>query len=103
MMSGKTIRAAAVQFGVTDEVTANLATCLRMIDQAAQQRPDLMVLPEFVNHIAWYTDADHCYRVAVELDGEFCAAIAAKAAEHRRDSQAGSDDHQEAENAAAEE
>lgn len=83
MMSGKTIRAAAVQFGVTDEVTANLATCLRMIDQAAQQRPDLMVLPEFVNHIAWYTDADHCYRVAVELDGEFCAAIAAKAAEHR--------------------
>jgi predicted amidohydrolase len=76
------IRAAALQFAVTDDVTANLAACLRMIDQAARHNLHLMVLPEFVNHLAWYADADHCYRVAVDLDGDFCGAIAAKAAHH---------------------
>jgi predicted amidohydrolase len=81
--TSKLVRVAAVQFAVTDDVAANLATCLRLIDCAAEQRPDVMVLPEFINHIAWYADAEHCYRVAVDLDGDFLAAIAAKAHEHR--------------------
>ncbi|GIK55686.1 MAG: carbon-nitrogen hydrolase [Chloroflexi bacterium] len=76
------IRAAAVQFGVGTDVSANLHTCLRMIDQAAQYRPDLMVLPEFVNHLAWYENADHCYQVAVPLDGAFLRAIAGRAKAH---------------------
>ncbi|HNO86226.1 MAG TPA: nitrilase-related carbon-nitrogen hydrolase, partial [Anaerolineales bacterium] len=70
-MAGKTkIRAAAVQFGVVADVAANLQTCLRMIDEAAKHKPDVMVLPEFVNHIAWYRDAAHCYGVAVSLDDD---------------------------------
>jgi predicted amidohydrolase len=81
-MPENTVRVAAVQFAVTEDVDANLATCLRMIDHAAAQRPRLMVLPEFVNHLAWYDDAAHCYRVAVDLDGDFLAAIAARAREH---------------------
>lgn len=71
-----------MQFGVTDDVAANLQTCLRMIDEAAKVKPDVMVLPEFVNHIAWYTDAAHCYGVAVSLDDDFIRAIGKKAKEH---------------------
>jgi predicted amidohydrolase len=82
LMSKKRVCVAAVQFAVTEDVAANLATCLRMIDRAAEHRPEVMVLPEFINHIAWYADAEHCYRVAVDLDGDFLAAIAAKAREH---------------------
>lgn len=82
-MAGKTkIRAAAVQFAVTENVAANLQTCLRMIDEAAKVEPDVMALPEFVNHIAWYRDAAHCYEVAVSLDDEFIHAIGRKAKEH---------------------
>jgi predicted amidohydrolase len=82
-LAGKTkIRAAAVQFGVVADVAANLQTCLRMIDEAAKHKPDVMVLPEFVNHIAWYKDAAHCYGVAVSLDDEFIGAIGRKAKEH---------------------
>jgi deaminated glutathione amidase len=82
-LAGKTkIRAAAVQFGVVADVAANLVTCLRMIDEAAKHKPDVMVLPEFVNHIAWYKDALHCYGTAVSLDDDFIHAIGRKAKEH---------------------
>ncbi|MBL8046814.1 MAG: hypothetical protein JNL09_09745, partial [Anaerolineales bacterium] len=74
---------AAVQFAVTSDVNANLATCLRMIDQAAEHKPHLMVLPEFINHLAWYDDTAHSYRVAVDLDDAFMQAIAAKAAQYQ--------------------
>jgi predicted amidohydrolase len=78
------IRVAAVQFGVTEEIPANLQTCLRLIDRAAAQSPApaLIVLPEFVNHIAWYQDAAHCYRVAVSLEDDFIRQIAGRAAAH---------------------
>lgn len=74
-MSG-TIRAAAAQFHVGDDVAANLAACLRMIRAAGRQAPDLLVLPEFANHCSWYRDAEHCHGVAVDLDGPFMTAIA---------------------------
>ncbi|TKB46072.1 nitrilase-related carbon-nitrogen hydrolase [Thalassotalea mangrovi] len=70
------IRVAAAQFAVTNNVEENLQTCLRMIKQAAGCSPDLIVLPEFVNHNSWYDDKDHCYRVSVELDGHFLGQIA---------------------------
>jgi predicted amidohydrolase len=76
------IRVAALQCGAGDDVAANLATCLRLIDEAAAHKPDVMVLPEFCNHCAWYRDHKHAYEVAVALDGDFLAAIAAKAKEH---------------------
>ncbi len=77
------IRAAAVQFGVTEDIPTNLQTCLRLIDRAAEQAPDLIVLPEFVNHIAWYENDDHCYRVALSLEDDFIRQIAGRAAAHR--------------------
>lgn len=77
------IRVAAVQLGVTSDVAANLATCCRLIDQAATHQPDVIVLPEFCNHLAWYNDREHSYDVAVALDGEFLQTIGEKAVEHQ--------------------
>jgi len=77
-------RVAALQFASTDDVDHNLATCLRMIDSAADvYQAELMVLPEFCNHISWYDDREHALRVAVTLDGPFLSAIAARAHRHR--------------------
>lgn len=76
------IRVSAIQLAVTSDVDENLATCLRLIDQAAENNPDVMVLPEFINHIMWFDDAEHSYEKSVDLDGDFLAAIGAKAKEH---------------------
>ena len=79
----KKVRVAAVQFAVGADEDENLATCLRMIDEAATHEPELMVLPEFLNHHALIDNFDRAYSVAVDLDGAFLSAIAIKAAEHR--------------------
>ena len=50
-------RVAAVQLASGTDVDTNLQTCLRMIDQAALIEPDIMVLPEFCNHLSWHDDA----------------------------------------------
>lgn len=78
------MRVAAVQFAVGQHVSANLASCLRMIDQAAAQGADLVVLPEFCNHLSWYDDRDHARRMACRLGDEFLTAVAARAARHGR-------------------
>jgi len=75
-------RVAAVQFAVTEDVADNLATCLRMIDRAAAEGAQVVVLPEFCNHVSWYDDREHARRMAQTLDGEFVAALAAKVREH---------------------
>ena len=80
MSNDKTIRVAAAQFYVGPDVEANLARCLHWLDQASACRPDLVVLPEFCNHLSWYDDKQHCFDVSVALDGPFLAAIAARAA-----------------------
>jgi len=77
------VRVAALQFATGTDIQENLQTCLRMIDNAAQQNVQLMVLPEFCNHLSWYGNYDEAYEVAVEEDGEFLAAIADKAREHQ--------------------
>ena len=58
------MRVAAVQFAVTEDVEANLATCLRMIDRAAADGAQVVVLPEFCNHVSWYDDREHARRMA---------------------------------------
>ena len=83
MTAGKTVRVAAVQFAAGDDVARNWSTCLAMIDRAAEGKADLAVLPEFSNHASWYEDQAHCRRVAVDLDGEFLAAIGERARRHR--------------------
>jgi predicted amidohydrolase len=74
------MRIAVVQFEVTDDVEANLQTCLRMIEQAqAECDPDLIVLPEYCNHPPLWRDAEHCFSVAEDTDGPFLRGIAEKA------------------------
>lgn len=76
------IRVAAVQLAVTEDADVNLATCLRLVDEAAGQGAEVVVLPEFCNHVSWYGDREHARRMAVTLDGPFVGALRAKAAEH---------------------
>lgn len=76
------VRVAAAQFAVTTDIQANLQTCLRVIDEAAMHKPQLVVLPEFCNHLAWWRDAAHCMETAVNLDGDFLSAIAERAKRH---------------------
>ncbi|WP_428821009.1 nitrilase-related carbon-nitrogen hydrolase [Microbulbifer sp. MCCC 1A16149] len=78
-MSNRSIRVAAAQFHIGTDVDENLATVLRMLDRAAEGSPDLVVLPEFCNHLSWYENQEHCAAVSVTLDGPFLAAVAAKA------------------------
>jgi predicted amidohydrolase len=76
------MRVAALQFGAGTDVPTNLATCLRLIDQAARHQPDLMVLPEFSNHASWYDNKQHCFDVSVPLGGPFLNAIAERARQY---------------------
>ena len=76
------IRVAAAQFATGVDVGENLASCLRVIDEAARGAADLVVLPEFSNHLSWYEDKAHCFRVSVPIGGEFLSAIAARARQH---------------------
>ncbi|MGI9645049.1 MAG: carbon-nitrogen hydrolase family protein, partial [Ilumatobacteraceae bacterium] len=74
------VRVAAAQFATTTDLGVNLETCLRAIDTAAREGADLVVLPEFANHISVYESAEHCREVAVDLGGDFLAACAERAA-----------------------
>ena len=73
---------AAAQFAVGTDVDANLAACVQMLDAAAAEGADLVVLPEFCNHLSVYDSADQCRAVAVPLDGDWLGALARRAARH---------------------
>lgn len=81
MNAKATIRAAAVQFHAGTDIEENLKTTLRMLDRAAEVNPDLVVLPEFCNHLSWYDGPEHCAEVSVTIDGPFLQAVADKARE----------------------
>lgn len=82
MPQAKTVRVAAVQFGAGADVEENLRTALRMIDEAAKVKPDLVVLPEFSNHLSWYENKEHCHKVSAALDGPWLKAISEKAKQY---------------------
>ena len=82
-MGSLVLRVAAVQYAVGEDVADNLATALRMIDQAVAEGAELVVLPEFGNHVSWYADREHARREAQTLDGPFVTALAERAAHHR--------------------
>lgn len=82
MSESNTIRVAAAQFAVGADIKANLSATLRMIDEAAKCNPDLLVLPEFSNHLSWYNDKEHCWQVSADLGDDFLSAVADKAKEH---------------------
>ena len=77
------MRVAAAQFAVGTDVDANLATCVRMLDEAAAEGAELVLLPEFCNHLSVYDSAEHCRAVAVPLDGDWMGTLAGRAAHHR--------------------
>ncbi|WP_040816416.1 nitrilase-related carbon-nitrogen hydrolase [Nocardia concava] len=76
-------RVAAAQLAAGTDVAVNLETCLRMIDAAAADGAELLVLPEFCNHLSWYTDRSHARRMACRLGDSFLIAVAERAARHR--------------------
>ncbi|MEQ6903297.1 nitrilase-related carbon-nitrogen hydrolase [Nocardioides sp. YIM 152588] len=75
------LRVAAVQYAVGEDVAENLATALRMVGQAVEAGAEVVVLPEFGNHVSWYADREHARRHAQRLEGEFVSSLAACAAE----------------------
>ena len=79
MSKQKKIRVAVSQFHVGADIEANLANCLHWLNEAANCSPDVVVLPEFCNHLSWYEDKQHCFDVSVTLDGPFLGAISGKA------------------------
>ncbi|AYF76998.1 carbon-nitrogen hydrolase [Nocardia yunnanensis] len=76
-------RVAAAQLAAGTDVAVNLETCLRLIDAAADAEAELVVLPEFCNHLSWYTDRSHARRMACRIGDPFLRAIAGRAARHR--------------------
>ena len=76
------VRVAAVQFATGTDLDENLATCLRMLDAAAAEGAELVVMPEFCNHLSVYDDQEHCRSVAVSLDGPWLGALARRSAGH---------------------
>jgi predicted amidohydrolase len=81
MSESQIVRVAVVQFHVGADIEQNLQTCLDWLDRASECSPDIILLPEFCNHLSWYDDKQHCFDVSVALDGPFLAAVAAKARE----------------------
>jgi len=76
------IRLAAAQHATGCDVAENLDTTLRMIDLAAGERPDVLVLPEFGNHLSVYDSFDHARSVAIDLDGPWVERVGSAARRH---------------------
>lgn len=53
-----------------------------MMDAAVAEGADLVVMPEFCNHLSVYESGEHCRSVAVSLDGPWLGALAQRSAEH---------------------
>ena len=67
----KEARVAAAQFAVGTHVPENLAKSLHWAEEAGRLKANLVVMPEFVNHLCWYHDQDHCYHVAMSLEDAY--------------------------------
>jgi len=76
------MRVAVSQFATTLDSQENLASCLRMINEAAVCKPSLIVLPEYCNTQPWYSDHKQAWQQALSIDGEFLQAIAKQAKKH---------------------
>lgn len=76
------VRVAAVQLAASQDVDGNLAACLRLIDDAAAQGAQLIVLPEFCNHLSYYADRAQAHRIATRPGDPFLTAVADRARKH---------------------
>ncbi|MFM7063833.1 MAG: nitrilase-related carbon-nitrogen hydrolase [Actinomycetes bacterium] len=71
----RTVRVVAAQFSIGTSLDDNLTEVLDAIGRALEHDPDLVVLPEFCNHLSIYDDGQHAWDVAVDLDGPFVTAV----------------------------
>ncbi|MBA6287941.1 nitrilase-related carbon-nitrogen hydrolase [Colwellia sp. MB3u-4] len=76
------MRVTVSQFATALNVQENLASCVRMINQAAVCQPSLIVLPEFCNTQSSYVDHNQAWHQALALDGNFLQQIAQQAKKH---------------------
>jgi predicted amidohydrolase len=81
------MRVAVSQFATTSNSQNNLASCIRIINEAASCKPSLIVLPEFCNTLfssaqPCYADHDQAWHEALALDGPFLKTIAEQAIKH---------------------
>ncbi len=76
------MRVAVTQFATSLNVQENLATCIRMIAEAATCKPSLIVLPEYSNTQPNCVDHHQAWEHALTVDGEFLQAIAEQAIKH---------------------
>ncbi|GAA2609526.1 carbon-nitrogen hydrolase family protein [Paractinoplanes durhamensis] len=76
------VRVAAAQIEAGQDIAANLAACLRVIDAAAAAGAQLAVLPEFCNHLSWYTGRAQAHALATRPGDPFLTAIAGRARRH---------------------
>ena len=75
---------AVIQLNTGEESESNRLTVLRLIDRAltgdAATRPELLVLPELLNHLSWYRDQIHASEVSLDtMDHLWLSSIAQKA------------------------
>ena len=81
----RTVRVAAAQCEIRDDVAANKATLVDMVRRAAEQGAQLVVLPEFGNHYSIYESEEHAWEVATDTtdpDDPFVRALSAAAGDH---------------------
>ncbi len=81
------MRVAVAQFATSLNVQENLASCIRMIKEAAVCEPSLIVLPEycnsqFCNAHSSYIDHNQAWNEALSIDGGFLQRIAEQAIKH---------------------
>jgi predicted amidohydrolase len=76
------MRVTVSQFATALNVQENLASCVRMINQAAVCQPSLIVLPEFCNTQSSYANHNQAWHQALALDGSFLQQIAQQAKKH---------------------
>ena len=82
-VGNRTVTVADAQCEVGTDVARNVATLVRMVGEAAARGAELVVLPEFGNHLSVYESAEHAWEVAVDLTDpgdEFVVALADAAA-----------------------
>jgi len=76
------MRVAVSQFATSSNTQENLASCVRMINEAAVCKPSLIVLPEYCNTQPFYADHNQAWNDALVPEGDFLQTIAALAKEH---------------------
>jgi predicted amidohydrolase len=76
------MRVVVSQFATSLNTQENLASCLRVISNAASCQPDLILLPEFCNTLSWYRDHNQAWNEALPENSDFLQRIAEQAKEH---------------------